>query len=163
MALDPAGIIAIRTVITSHASASGLFADVNGHEPLNAPGLGLSCAVMQGPFSPVGRVSGLGTTSGRLEFTVGIMTPRATPTPQKAEDDVLAAACTLVAAYSGDFEMLLAGGGVPGGLVNCIDLLGAYGEPLGWRPGWLTQDSTALRVLEIVLPVIINDAFGQAA
>ncbi len=61
MALDSAPII---NAVVSHAMASGHFEQVNGHEPANPPGHGLTAAVWVDLVEPV-RSSGLARTSAR--------------------------------------------------------------------------------------------------
>ncbi len=139
---------------TGHASATGLFERVLGHEPKNAPGSGLTCAFWVNDLSPARRRSGLAATSVRLEIGVRVMTPA----DQEPEDDVdiamVSAVGALFTAYSGDFTL--------GGAVE-VDLLGTYGEPLRARWGYLGQDSVLYRIATITLPLIINDAFDQEA
>ena len=160
--LDVTAVTAIYDAIVSHASGTGLFSsEVLDHEPLNAPGTGLSCAVMLGPLVPAGRISGLGKTSGRLEFGVQVYSP-VTALPSGGVDrELLQAAAVLLAAYSGDFELVT--GEIAAGLIWGIDLLGAFGAPLSMTPGWLEFAGTPLRVARITLPVICNDLWAQGA
>ena len=105
--LDVAAVTAIYDALVSHASGTGLFSsEVLDHEPLNAPGTGLSCAIMMGPLVPVGRASGLGKTSGRLEFTAQVATPMTQLPAGGVDREMLQAAAVLLAAYSGDFELV---------------------------------------------------------
>lgn len=158
MALDADGIAAIYDALTSHAQTLGVFDRVNDHETTNPPGRGLSCSILLGPLAPI-RASGLAVTSGRLQMTARVYAPRPSNQPGDVDRQVLSAACQLLAAYSGDFEL----DGVPDGLVRAVDLLGAYGAGLSMDPGWLTQDGVPYRVAEITLPLIVNDMWGQAS
>lgn len=158
--LDADAVTALYDAITSHAKTTGLFnGGTTDHEPLNPPAVGLSCAVLLGPLVPVGRASGLNVTSGRLEFQVRIYSPRVQLPAGGTDRTMLRAVATLLAAYSGDFELVT--GELAAGLVRMIDLLGAYGTPLQAQPGWLTQDGAPYRVTEIILPLILNDMWGQ--
>ena len=160
--LDVAAVTAIYDAVVSHASGTGLFAsEVLDHEPLNAPGTGLSCAIMMGPLVPVGRASGLGKTSGRLEFTAQVATPMTQLPAGGVDREMLQAAAVLLAAYSGDFELVT--GEIAEGLVRMVDLLGAFGAPLQMAPGWLEFAGTPLRVVRITLPLILNDMWGQSS
>jgi hypothetical protein len=140
--------------VMGHAQASGLFENVLGHEPTSAPGSGLTCAVWVNDLSPARRRSGLAATSVRLELGLRVMTPA----DQEPQDDVdvqmVSATGALMTAYSGDFTL--------DGTVE-IDLLGAYGDPLRARFGFIGLDSTVYRMAAITLPLIINDAFDQEA
>ncbi|KKL71856.1 hypothetical protein LCGC14_2090690, partial [marine sediment metagenome] len=44
-----------------------------------------------------------------------------------------------------------------------VDLLGMAGEPLRARAGYITQDKTLYRVMDITLPLLIANAWVQAA
>lgn len=159
MALDADAITAIYNAVSSHAQTLGIFDRVDDHEPSSPPGRGLTCSILLGPLAPARAASGLAATTGRLELSIRIYAPRVQLPAGTLDRDVLSATCTLLAAYSGDFELV----DVPDGLVRCIDLLGAYGNPLEATPGWLTQDGTPYRVVEIALPLILNDMWGQAS
>lgn len=147
------GIQALIDAATSHAAASGLFERVQGHEPKSAPGNGLSCAVWVQDVSPVPFASGLAATTARVALTVRLYANMLRE-PQDAIDPALVgAADVLLAAYSGDFDL--------GGLVRNIDLLGQAGDPLRAQAGYLNQDSRLYRVIDITLPLVINDAWVQ--
>jgi hypothetical protein len=160
--LDVDAVVALYDAVVSHAMAVGLFSNrVTDHEPLNPPSTGLSCAVLLGPLVPLPRASGLRKTSGRLEFHVRVYSPAPQLPAAGIDRGMLKAVATLMAAYSADFSLVT--GSVAEGLVNMIDLLGAYGTPLSAQPGWLTQDSVPFRVTDIVLPLILNDMWSQAS
>lgn len=146
---------AIVNAIASHAAASGHFESVNNHEATSPPISGLIGAVWPQRLRPWAQRSGLAATSGRVVLMLRIYAP-ALQEPQDAIDPtVLAATDALMAAYSGDFTL--------GGLVAEVDLLGAGGEVLEAIAGWLPwSDGSRSRVMDITLPVVINDAWTQA-
>lgn len=148
------GISTILDSVVSHAMALGLFERVNGHEPKNAPGLGLTAAVWVDRIEPV-RSSGLASGSGRLVFNVRVYTGM-TSEPQDAIDpNVLSAVDALMGAYAGDFDL--------GGSVRHVDLLGAAGTPMQAQAGYINQDGRIYRVMTITLPLIVNDIWEQVA
>jgi hypothetical protein len=160
--LDVGAVTALYDAVLSHAQGSGLFnAGVTDHEPMNPPAVGMSAAVLLGPLTPAGRASGLRATSGRLEFQVRLYLPRVQMPQSGIDRQLLQAAAVLMAAYSGDFGLVA--GEIADGLVRMIDLLGAYGTPMQMTPGWLDAEGTPFRVADIVLPVILNDMWGQAS
>jgi hypothetical protein len=63
----------------------------------------------------------------------------------------------MMGAFSGDFDL----GGVGG--VRYIDLLGSTGTVLGAVAGYIEIDKKMFRVMTMTIPIIINDAFVQAA
>ncbi|MFJ4682057.1 hypothetical protein [Streptomyces sp. NPDC088789] len=149
MALDISGLL---NEIVSHAMASGHFERVNAHEPENPPGYGLTCAIWSNRITAI-RSSGLDSITARVEVTVRIMSPMFDP-PDAIDPTVIAAVDDLCAAYSGDFTL--------GGLVRHVDLLGAHGTPLDVRAGYLQQDGMKYRVMDITLPLIVNDLWTEA-
>jgi hypothetical protein len=146
--------VAILDALQSHAMASGLFERVNGHEPKNAPGNGLTAAVWVDEIGPSPAASGLAGTSVRLVFNVRVYTSMLAEPPDTIDPNMLAAVDALMGAYSADFEL--------GGLVRNVDLLGqGGGQPMSAKAGYLNQDGKLFRVMTIVLPVIINDVWNQ--
>jgi hypothetical protein len=152
VSLDVAAILA---AVASHAAATGRFDRVDGHEPENAPGQGLSAAVWVDDIRPVPGRSGLASTSVRLLIRVRIYSPTTVETPDRIDPAVIGAADELLRAYSGDFTL--------GGTAANIDLLGAHGEPLTGTAGYLRWDGGRVdRVLTITVPIIVNDLYDQA-
>lgn len=151
MALDVDGTV---DAVISHAMASGYFDQVNGHEPKNAPGNGLTAAVWFDTMRAV-LSSGLASVSVLLVLNVRLYTSMLQE-PQSAIDPaLLRASGALFAAYAGDFTL--------GGLVREVDLFGAEGTPLLAKAGYLNQDNKLYRVVTITLPVVVNDAWDEVA
>lgn len=148
-------IAAIIDAIVSHALASGYFDRVNQHEPKSAPGNGVSASVWADSIEPASHGSGLSTTSARVVFNVRIYTSMVQEPMDSIDTNIMLAVSALMSAYSGDFEL--------GGNVRQIDLLGSSGMPLQARAGYVEQDKRLYRVFTINLPVIVNDAWTQAA
>lgn len=156
MALDATGIL---TAVQDHALASGLFETVNLHEAKNAPGNGLRAEIWVQSISPVPAGSGLKATTARIELTLRIRS-NMLQEPQDAIDPaIISAVDVLMTAYSGDFTL--------GGKVRNVDLLGATpaigsgGGPLQAQAGYLNQDGKLFRVMDITLPLVVNDVWEQ--
>ncbi len=146
---------AILTQIVSHAMTLGLFERVNQHEPKNAPGNGLTCAVWAQAIGPYPAGSSLAATTGRLVFNVRLYTSMLSDPQDMIDPNLLTATDKLMTAYSGDFEL--------GQTVKNVDLLGESGTPLSATAGYITIDNKVYRVMTILLPVIINDIWAQGA
>lgn len=146
-------IDAILNRLVSHAMTLGHFERVNQHEPKNAPGNGLSCAIWLDAINPVPAHSGLRATTGRVAFMARVYTSMLTEPPDFVDPNILKAVVDLMGAYSGDFEL--------GGNVRNVDLLGQAGAPLQAQAGYLNQDGKLFRVMTITLPVIVNDVWEQ--
>lgn len=151
MTLNISGIL---NAVISHAMASGHFEQVNGHEPANAPSLGLTAAVWVDSVQAL-RTSGLDSTTVRLVFNVRVYTSVQAEPADAIDPNVMAAVDDLCAAYVGDFTL--------DGLIRQVDVLGAHGQPLFARAGYLQQSGAAYRVMTITLPVIVNDLWEQVA
>lgn len=142
--------------VTSAAAASGYFDAVQGHEPKSAPpGTGLTYAVFLSALEPVAAASGLAATSARVELTGRIYKPFTSQPEDLIDPNLADAADALITAYSGDYDL--------GGYARNVDLLGAHGTGLSLRAGYQTIDRTVYRVLDITIPIIVNDAFPQGA
>ena len=149
MALD---IDTILDAVVSHAAASGYFERVNAHEPKAAPGGGLTCAVWMDSLS--GAPSGLASTSALVTLKLRLYTNMIME-PADAIDPNLTRACSaLIGAYAADFTL--------GGAVRCVDLRGSAGTPLRAQAGYLSQDGRLYRVMDITLPLIVNDVWDEA-
>lgn len=153
MSFDAAAVRTLMSNVTSHAAALGIFRSVNSHEPKTAPGNGLRYAVWVQNIEPIGQASGLSATSGVVTLMGRIYGNML----QKPEDDVdpriLTAAVTLIGAYSGDFDF--------GSTVRNLDLLGMYGQKLGAQAGYATIGQATFRIMDVFIPVVINDLWEQ--
>lgn len=148
-------IASITDAIVSHAAALGHFERVNLFEPKrNDAGSGMTAAVWLQRLGPT-RSSGLGSTTIRLEFVVRIYTPMFAEPQDMIDPAVLAAVDALMGAYSGDFTL--------GGVVRNVDLLGQHGTALSAIAGYLERGGALFRVMDVTLPLIINDTWDQEA
>ena len=152
MALD---IGTPRDVLTSHAQARGGFGPVLKHEPLSAPGSGLTYAVWVGDIDPLPPASGLASTSLRVTFNGRLYLPADTDPMDDVDVQLTNAATDLMGLYTGDFTL--------GGSVRNIDLLGAHGTTMRARLGYLDIGSTTYRISTISIPTIHSNIWGQVA
>lgn len=151
MALD---IDEIMARVTSHAETLGVLDEVNGHEPKSAPGRGVTAAVWVQEIDPL-QASGLDSTSVRLGLMWRLYTPMISEAPDSIDPNLLKALDALCAAYSADFDL--------DGALRMVDLLGAHGDPMRGRAGYLNQDGRMFRVIDLTLPLIVNDLWDQEA
>lgn len=144
---------ALIDAVASHALASGWFESVNRHEPKASPGTSLTAAVWVQHIIPLPAQSGLISTSGRLLLQVRLYS-NMIATPEDQIDPNLIKACDdLMAAYSADFSL--------DGLVNSVDLLGRHGVPLSALSGYINIGPGWYRILDIDVPLIIDDLWVQ--
>lgn len=151
MAINITGII---DAITSHASASGLFMDVQGHEPKSAPRNGsVTFATWVDSVKPV-QSSGLSVTSVCVVLNVRLYSSFIQTNPDTIDPELVNALDVLMDAYAGDFTL--------GGLIRGVDIRGSEGDPLIARAGYLTQDNKIYRVFTVTLPLVVNDVWTEA-
>ncbi len=146
---------AMMSALVSHALEAGLFESANKHEPKSAPGTGTHAAIWVQSISPVALASGLASTSARIEFSVRVYVSMIAE-PQDAIDPASGLAVdVLMTKYSADFTL--------GGTIKNVDVLGACGPGLSAEAGYLQVDQGMYRVMTITVPLIVNDAYTQAA
>lgn len=148
--MDIAGVV---DAVVSHAASLGIFETVNLHEPVNAPGNGLTCAVWADRIGPVPQASGLNITTAYVVMNIRIYTSAMQQPYDGIDPLVMEAVDSLITAYSGDFDL--------GGKVRNVDLLGMYGAELSAQAGYIKQDTNLYRVMTITLPMVINDSWSQ--
>jgi len=144
----------IFDVVTSHAQSSGLFERVNNHEPKSAPGNGLSLAIWVDYIGPT-KSSGLASTSGKVILKERIYSNMLQEPQDAIDPNITDAVDVLLTAYSGDFQL--------NNNIRYIDLLGSEGVPLSAQAGYLNQDGKMYRVMEITLPILVNDIWAQSS
>jgi hypothetical protein len=140
--------------IQSVVAATGFFTEVNLHEPKNAPASGPAAAIWVDRTLPSPTDSGLQKTTAVVVYACRLY-QNMLYEPQDLIDPTLqAAADQIMTDLSGDFEL--------GGNARNVDLLGQTGIQLSAQAGYVTVDTTLFRIIDIEVPVIINDAFDQA-
>lgn len=144
-------IEALVDAVVSHAMLTASFERVNQHEPKNAPGNGLTCAVWMDRVDPA--KSGLNSTSARVAMKVRIYSNMLQEPQDMIDIEAVKAFDLLMKAYNGDFQL--------DGMIRQVDIMGEYGVPLSAIAGYLEQDSRMFRVLDITLPLIVNDVWTQ--
>lgn len=152
MSLDTAGIL---DQLTSHAAKLPSIDRLTRHEPKNAPGKGVTWALFLARLDPAAYGSGLAATTVRVEFTARFYMPMRSEPQDEIDPRILEAVDALFAAYHGDFTL--------SGKAQAIDLLGKAGTPLSAVAGYLDQDQVMQRIVDVVIPVIVNDVWEQVA
>lgn len=150
MTFNAAAAKALFAAVESHAQALGIFDRVNTHEPLNKPGKGLSASIVLAGIAPDPRTSGQASVSGIVTLLIRVYKPMTTRPLDPVDPEILGAAATLLAAYAGDFTL--------GGTVRDVDPLA-----LRAQPRYLQQDGEEFRVVEVTLPIGINDMWPEVA
>jgi hypothetical protein len=151
VALD---ILAITDAIVTPLLASGEFARVNQHEPKTAPGSGVTAAVWFTGIWPFAGDSGLSITSAVVVYNIRLYTSMLAEPQDAIDPEMQRVASTVITLFSADFEL--------GGSVRNVDIFGegAHGE-LSAQSGYINQDGRLLRIIDITLPLVINDVWPQ--
>lgn len=143
----------IRGRIASHAAATGQFDRVGLHEPKNAPGNGITAAVWRQRAAAIAEQSGLTHASARVQFTGRIYSNMLAQPQDEIDPNQDDAADAWFERLVGDLAL----GGNDN--VRNIDVLGETGEPLDLNAGYLEIDRKYFRVVDITIPVIVNDCW----
>lgn len=142
----------VLTNLSSKLSALGKFDSVATVEPKNAPGNGLTAAVFLASVAPAVS-SGLNRMDGVYTFTVRLYESAMT-TPSTAIDTRMVDALdAVIDALAGDFDL--------GGTVRNIDFQGENGATFRGEAGYIEVGGAMFRVVDISLPLIINNAFAE--
>lgn len=147
----------IIDAVASYAAGLGYYERVNQHEPKskNATLEGVTAAVWAQTLDPIGEGSGLSASSARLELQVRTYTNMLAEPQDAIDPRVLDAVNALMAAFHAGFTL--------GGEVWFVDLLGAYGDKMRARAGYLNLGGAMFRVMDLWVPIIVDDAWPQAA
>lgn len=143
----------IFDAVVSEYQRSGYFDKVNSHEPRRKPSKGLTAAVWLQSVRPLPQRSGVDSTSGILTFT-----GRSYMNMFKEPNDMIdvwmmRANAHLMRLMHDDFDF--------GGVISNVDLLGAFGTPLSLLSGYLDQDATKYRIMDLTIPCVVNDIWPQ--
>lgn len=137
--------------LTSGMQASGLFVSVLQHEPKAAPSSdGITGAVWNATISPIQR-SGQDALSMRVQFQVRIFSSMLAEPQDGIDPAIMRAADSFMAYLAKNFTF--------SGTTRYTDFLGSEGEGLRATTGYVTQDRKVFRVMDIFVPVLINDAY----
>lgn len=140
--------------LTSHASRIGFFESVNGHEAKSAPGYGLTYSIWVDGIEPA-TSSGLSSTSVVVKFNGRMYTPFKMQPEDSIDPNMVKALDSLMEAYAGDFTL--------DDRIRSIDVRGQEGDRLTAKSGYLEVDKAMYRIIDILIPCIVNDAWGEAA
>lgn len=145
----------IFDAVISDIQASGYFQKVNQHEPKRAPGTEMTASVWFLSLAPIPSGSGLANTSARLAFNVRLHQNMLLEPQDLIDPNMMRACANLMRRWHDDFDFSL------DPMVRNVDVLGAYGQPMSAQSGYVEQDKKEFRIIDIELPIIINDVWPQ--
>jgi hypothetical protein len=151
-----AGLRGVLATVLDVVAKTGKFEAVVDHEPLSAPTESLTAAVfIADPFAPISESSGLAAADARLVIMVRIMRRALTEPLGDVDLDALDAADAVMDALAGGFTL--------GNTARAVDVLGESGQGLQVLPGYATIDKTIFRLMDIIVPVMINNVWTYGA
>jgi hypothetical protein len=148
MALD---CDALMNAIRDHCLTLGVFESVNMHEPEGNAGNYVAALWVQ-TVDPV-KSSGLATTSLRVAFTLRIYSNIVAKPADEIDPNLASAVSAVMEGLSADFTLAEQ--------VREIDLLGQFGVGLSAKAGYLNLSGQLYRVMDITVPLIVDDVFDQ--
>jgi hypothetical protein len=150
MALD---VLPYMRKVADHCARTGAIDTINKHEPKSAPGRGMHAALWIQQVGPAD--SGLASTSAKVTIMLRFY-QNALMRPMDAIDPLIwRAAGLVIGRLTADVTL--------DDTARCIDLLGHYGVPLSAIAGYAMVDQTMYRVVDVTIPVILNDVWEQVA
>jgi hypothetical protein len=140
--------------LVSVASRSGYFpGGADSVEPKSAPGNELYFATWIEEIQPIPLRSGLDVTSARVPMICRIYRSMLADPQSRIDIEIYQASSYMLTQLSADF-------GIEGAY---IDLLGAYGDPLGTKGGYIELDRSMFRITDTIVPFIADNVFDQEA
>lgn len=133
----------------------GRFESVNKHEPKGNLSGGKIAAMWVQSIIPLKGEGGLDSTTVRAEFTLRIYGNMLQEPQDEIDPEISDAAELVMSTLSGDFNL--------GGLAREVDLLGAYGTPLSARAGYIVLSQKLYRVMDVTVPIIVDNVWTQVA
>lgn len=143
----------ITNALHSHVAASGYFDSVNGHEPKSAPGEGLSAAIWFNLFRPA-QSSGLSSSSVVVTMNIRCMSSMLAQPMDAIDPNLVKAADYLCNELASDFSL--------GSVVRSVDVRGMDSEGITAESGYISISEKMFRIIDIVVPVIVNDAWTES-
>jgi hypothetical protein len=140
--------------VASHAMTTGHFDAVLGYVSKQSPTNGITAAIYVERIAPI-RSSGLANTSVRLELEMQIYSSTYMEPYDGIDANLVRATDAMFTNLIGDFDL--------GSEARHVDVFGAHGRGLDVRSGYLNLDGKEFRVFQIIIPIIVDDVFEQAA
>jgi hypothetical protein len=150
----------ILNSLVSFTLRLGIFQRVQQHEPKSAPRNNLTAALWLQTMVPAIGESSLDATSLRVVWYLRIYQNFLSMPEDMIDPSVMRAMAAVMEALSADFDLDLPA-------VRAIDLLGMTGPPMGAEAGYVPMGppnaQKIYRCMTLTIPIIVDDAFVQAA
>jgi hypothetical protein len=147
-------VTTLTAKVVAHAMSTKRFSRVNTSENRSVS-KGLSAELWFQRLTPIGAQSGLASVTVRVEFTLRIRSELPRGNSDQIDPEILKAVDDLLNRYCTNFTL--------GGAVKEVDIFGANGAGLESNAGYIKIDDVDYRVVDITLPLIINDVWEEEA
>lgn len=134
--------------VVSLIDATGMFDQVNAHQPDNKPGNGATCSVWADSIGSDQENSGLSSTAGLLVVNVRIFNTMTQQPYDQIDVSIVNAAAAVLGLFSGNFTL--------SANVKNVDLM-----KLNAKAGYMKFGGANMRVMTVEVPMIINDVWDQ--
>jgi hypothetical protein len=141
--------------LTSAMQALGIFDKVQGVEPKQPPGNGVTAAIYLNSVGPAAKVSGLDRASALYVFTLRLYSNMLKEPAEDIDPNLVACIDGVFDALAGDLDL--------GASVRNIDYFGECGTPLSAKAGYVDVSGTMFRCIDITIPLIVNDTMEAFA
>jgi hypothetical protein len=145
MSLNPGPIM---SKLVSIGLESGRFGQVNGFEPNGQPPNGVTMSLISGPLTPI-QSGGMTGVCLRWQIDGQVYLPLNYKPTKDIDPKITGAAAGYLEDLCGQFTL--------GGLVRCVDVFGSDGEALSATPGYLAHGDKTYRVMQLMIPLLINE------
>jgi hypothetical protein len=148
--------VAILKALVTHAKKLGVFDSVSPWELTSGIALGgtLHLGLWGGPIRPV-QSSGLSALSWRVQIDARIYTDARAKPLERVEPRLYHAGSVFLNSLAGDFQL--------GDQIRNIDFFGQSGDGMTGTPGYATIDNKQYRIMDIAIPLIVNDVMAMEA
>ena len=151
MAFDFQGLL---DAVASYALQTGEFENVITHEPKSPPGNGVNCSIWITEAAPLAAASGLSAVSGLITVALRPQMPFLQEPADTIDPLIMRAVGALMTKFAGGFTL--------GSIVRNVDLLGQHSPGQRATAGYINQNGTVYRVMDVSLPLVVNDLFPEA-
>lgn len=145
---------AILNAMVTHVKTLGGVKSVKTHEPKSAPVFGSVSIWLRELLVDPSR-SGLNRTNVSLVWTVRVYGNMLAEPQDEIDLELLDIMDRIVTSFNADFTL--------GNQCKGIDIMGMAGTALGAKAGYFEQDKKMYRVIDVTVPVLVNNVWTQGS
>ena len=151
MALASASVL---NKLISHVKRVGVLKNVLAHEPKSAPPFGTASVFLR-EVRAIQQGSGLNKTNALVVWNVRLYQNMLKEPQDEIDTGLLDTMDLLLTSFNQDFTLE--------GAVKSVDILGISGVGLGAEAGYVEIDRKMYRIIDITLPLLMNNVWTQGS